>query len=345
MKIAILGDTHFGARNSNTVIEHWQRRFFEETFWTYIEENGITQIIQTGDYFDNRKWINLQTMAFQKEVFVQKAQMLDADVVGIVGNHDIPLRHSLANSSVTQILNHESNVKFHDKIHVQEFGDRSITFMPWICKENYEECMEVISAGGDILLGHFDIANFEMHPGAMSHSGIDQGKFKNWNRVISGHFHSQSHHGNIQYVGTPYQMSWSDATTKHGFWILDTNDDSMTFIENPNRYFNRFVWDDGCKKPIDNLYKSFVKVNVKKKTDFELFEKFVDKINYQSPFDVKITESFEEFSSENVDDLIATQSTEDLISEYIDDVGTDNNKEAIKKLMLNIYAEAQAIEE
>ena len=345
MKIAILGDTHFGARNSNQVIEHWQRRFYEETFWPYIEQHGISTVIQTGDYFDNRKWINLQTMAFQKEVFVRKAEDLDVAVWGIVGNHDIPLRHSLLNSSVSQILNPEPHVQFFDTIKKMEFADREITLMPWICKENFEECMETIREGGDILLGHFEIANFLMHPGAVSHGGISMKEFNKWKRVISGHYHAQSMQGNIQYVGTPYQMSWSDATTKHGFWILDTDDDSMTFIENPNRYFNRFVWEDGCQKSIENLYNSFVKVNVVKKTDFEAFEKFIDKINFGSPFDVKVTESFEEFNSENVDDLIATQSTEELIEEYIDDVGTDNNKDAIKKLMLNIYQEAMSIEE
>ena len=345
MKIAILGDTHFGARNSNQTIQHWQKRFYEEVFWPYIEEQGITTIIQTGDYFDNRKWINLQTMAFQREVFVQRAQELSVDVRGIVGNHDIPYRHSLRDSSVKQILNPEEGVQFYDQIQKLQFADREITLMPWICKENAEECMEVIHEGGDILLGHFEIANFEMHPGAKSLGGINAKSFDKWGKVISGHYHSQSIQGQIQYVGTPYQMSWNDATTKHGFWILDTDDTSMTFVENPNRYFNRFIWEDGCKKEIDNLYNSFVKVNVVKKTDFELFEKFIDKINFQSPFDLKITESFEEFNSENVEDLISTQSTEELIGEYIEEVGTDNNKEAIKKMMVGIFHEAMAIEE
>lgn len=345
MKIAILGDTHFGARNSNKVIEHWQRRFYEETFWPYIEQHGIQTVIQTGDYFDNRKWINLQTMAFQRNVFVKRAQNLGVNVVGIVGNHDIPNRHDLENSSVSQILNPEENFNFFDTIQTIEYADRKITFMPWICKANAEECMEVIEEGGDIIVGHYEIANFEMHPGAKSLAGINAKSFGNWNKVISGHYHSQSIQGNIQYVGTPYQMSWNDATTKHGFWILDTDDTSMTFIENPNRYFNRFYWNDGCKKPVENLYNSFVKVNVQKKTNFELFEKFIDKVNFESPFDLKITESFEEFNAENVNDLIATQSTEDLISEYIEEVGTDNNKDAVKKLMLMIYQEAMSIEE
>ena len=72
MKIAFLGDLHFGCRNSNQVIQRHQELFLDKIFWPYIEEKGIKTIIQTGDYFDNRKWINLQTMSFQKRIFVDR---------------------------------------------------------------------------------------------------------------------------------------------------------------------------------------------------------------------------------------------------------------------------------
>lgn len=342
MKIAILGDLHFGARNSHQVIESWQRRFFEEVFWPKMDELGIEQIVQMGDYFDNRKWINLQTMAFQKEVFVNELQKRNMVCEGIIGNHDIPLRHSLENNSPGQILNHEDGIDFYDTIKEVEYDGRTFTYLPWICKENYHESIERIRQGGDVLIGHLEIANFIMHGNHKSHDGINMTEFKKWNTVLSGHYHTQSIQGNIQYVGTPYQMSWNDATSKHGFWIFDTADSSMEYVDNQNRYFNRFHWDDGCKKSTENLYNSFVKVNVQKKTDFEAFEKFVDKINFESPYELKITESFEEFNAENVEDLISTKSTEDMIEEYIEDVATDNNKEQVKKLMMSIYQEAMS---
>jgi len=144
MLIAFIGDTHFGARNSNSIVEYWQRKFYEEVFWPYIEKNGIKTIIQTGDWFDNRKWLNIQSIAFQKEVFVKPSQKLGVNVHVIVGNHDIPLRHSLTNNSVRQILEHEKNFSVYDKIETVEFEDRKITFMPWVCKENEEDSFSVI---------------------------------------------------------------------------------------------------------------------------------------------------------------------------------------------------------
>lgn len=344
MKVIILGDCHFGCRNSNTIVEHWQRRFYEEIFWPYIESNGIQHIIQTGDYFDNRKWLNIQSIAFQKEVFIDRAQKLGVKVHGLVGNHDIPLRHSLKNSSVCQILNHEEGVQFYDEDTVLEFDGVKFTLVPWICKENEQKMLDVVREGGEVLVGHFEVQGALMHPGSFSPDGLKYSDFSKWKKVLSGHFHAQSQNTNVHFVGTPYQMSWNDATTKHGFWVFDTEDLSETFIENPLRFFNRFTWEDGADREIDDLSNSYVKINIKKKSDFEAFEKFIDKVNFANPFEVKITESFEEYSSDNVGELIEIHSTAELISEYIQDV-TATNSEEIKKIMLEIYEEALQVEE
>ena len=344
-KVILLGDTHFGARNSNKTVEYWQRLFYENTFWPYVKENGIKNIVQMGDYFDNRKWINLQTMAFQNEVFVEKSKELDCNVHVLVGNHDIPLRHSLDHSSPSQILSQHSNFTVWDKLGNLDIDDTTFTIIPWICKENEGETVSAVREGGDICLGHFEVQGFIMHPGAISHDGLLLSDFEKWNKVYSGHYHTQSEKGNIQYTGTPYQMNWSDASTKHGFWVFDTTDSSIEFVENPYRYFHRFVWDNGCDAHLDNINNSYVKVNVKRKSDFEVFEKFIDKINFNSPFELKIIETYEEYSQDNVQDIINLSSTEQLIEEYIDEVATNTNKKNVKKMMIDIYEEAMEVEE
>ena len=50
-------------------------------------------------------------------------------------------------------------------------------------------------------------------------------------------------------------------------------------------------------------------------------------------------------NKQHVKDIIQLSSTTELIGEYIDDVATDNNKESIKNLMIDIYEEAMSIEE
>ena len=60
MKIAILNDTHCGCRNSSDIFMQYQERFYGEVFFPYLLENDITQILHLGDYYDNRKTVNLK---------------------------------------------------------------------------------------------------------------------------------------------------------------------------------------------------------------------------------------------------------------------------------------------
>ena len=58
MKIAIINDTHFGAKNDSPVLLEHFIRFFEWQFFPYCIKNNIQRIIHLGDFFDRRKYIN-----------------------------------------------------------------------------------------------------------------------------------------------------------------------------------------------------------------------------------------------------------------------------------------------
>ena len=346
-KVIVLGDLHAGARNSNKIVEHWQERFFKEIFWPYVDKHNIKRVIQLGDVYDNRKWLNINTVAWFEKEFVQPALQRGVQIDLIIGNHDIPYRNTLENNSPSQLLSHFEHINVWDHCGTFSIDDVNFTMVPWICKENYDECMEAITKGGDICVGHFDIYGFEMHAGTVNH---DQGSlkandFSGWNRVWTGHYHTQSHTGNISYLGTPYQMSWNDYSNKSGFWVFDTHDRSETFVNNPFNYFHRLEWNDGCNSSLEHIHNSYVKLTIKKKSDFESFENFLDKINFNNPYELKIIESFEEFNSENITDLIQMSSTEELIDDYIDDVATNIDKEKVKLMMHEIYKTALVLED
>ena len=271
----------------------------------------------------------------------------DIHVDVLVGNHDIPFKHSLKNNSPRQILGNEENFTVYDYIETKEYDGCKITYMPWVCKENYEESFAKIKEGGDILIGHYDISGMLMFPGQYSRDGFEVSDYTKWNKVISGHYHSQSEQVNIQYTGTPYELMWSDSGGKHGFWVLDTTDGSLEFIQNPYGYHVKLIYDNNTK-PNDltqDLKNSYVKLYVKEKESFEDFERFIDAINLKEPFELKIVESFEQFNADNVDDIIEMTDTSDLIAEYIDDVATDLNKKEIKKIMIEIFEEAKEVDD
>ena len=70
MKIALLNDTHFGARNDSPAFLDYFMRFYNEIFFPYCKENNIKTLIHLGDVVDRRKFINHQTASiFRKEFF------------------------------------------------------------------------------------------------------------------------------------------------------------------------------------------------------------------------------------------------------------------------------------
>ena len=61
MKIIILGDCHFGVKQSSDIVALHQRRFFDSLI-DYGNKNNIKTIIQLGDIFDQRKNINVKSL-------------------------------------------------------------------------------------------------------------------------------------------------------------------------------------------------------------------------------------------------------------------------------------------
>ena len=88
MKIAFLGDTHFGARNDNLHFHDFFDKFYSQIFFPYLKEQGITNVVQLGDVFDRRKFINFNTLAYAKRIFFDKAYEYGITITMIVGNHD-----------------------------------------------------------------------------------------------------------------------------------------------------------------------------------------------------------------------------------------------------------------
>jgi DNA repair exonuclease SbcCD nuclease subunit len=97
-----------------------------------------------------------------------------------------------------------------------------------------------------ICFGHFEIAGFEMDRGNVCDHGLDKKTLSKYDIVLSGHFHHKSTDGNITYVGTPYEMTWSDYNdNKKVFISLIPIQENLTFVKNPIYMFNKIdIYDD-----------------------------------------------------------------------------------------------------
>ena len=58
MKIALITDTHYGARKGSKVFHDYFQKFYDDVFFPILKERKIKNVIHLGDSFDNRKNID-----------------------------------------------------------------------------------------------------------------------------------------------------------------------------------------------------------------------------------------------------------------------------------------------
>jgi DNA repair exonuclease SbcCD nuclease subunit len=347
-KVALVTDTHFGARSDSVPFDKFFRKFYDETFFPEIDRRGIKTIFHLGDCFDRRKYINFNTLSSCRDYFFDAAKQRGIEVVMIVGNHDTFFKNTNNVNSPGLLLNDYTNVTAYSGPVEYSVDGTSILLMPWICTDNYNECMNAIKiSNSQVLFGHFEIAGFQMYKGHENDEGFDPKLFEKFDLVCSGHFHHRSSKGNISYLGNPYEMTWADYDDARGFHIFDTGTRELEFIENPNHIFTKIYYDDtkdfGYGE--EDFADKHIKLIVVNKTDYYKFDQFVDSIYKANPLELKIVEDMSEFEAQALgDEPVDVEDTLTLLSQYVDAIETEADKDKIKTLMKTLYVEAQNYE-
>lgn len=353
MKIAILCDSHFGARSDSKVFLEHQGKFFSDIFFPYIDEHKIDTVIHLGDIFDRRKYINFYTLKRSKEFFFEQLKTRGIKMYAILGNHDTFFTTTNEVNSVSLLLNEYSNIEiFEDFPEELIFGSLRILMCPWIIKENFDKVFaELKSSTAHILCGHFDLKGFEMMKGVVSDHGMDYKEFSHFESVYSGHYHHQSQYGNVKYLGAQYEMNWSDFGCKKGFHVLDSETRELTFIENYNKIYHRIDYDDSdltidqiASLDTSILKDCYVKIIVKNRLNPYLYDLFMNRLNECGAADVKSVEDNLNLNDSGLDELLEeAKDTKDILHSYIDSLETEIDKSSIKKVVDELYVEAMSI--
>lgn len=351
-KIAIITDTHFGKRNDSKLFSDYFDRFYQEVFHPTIQKEKVDAVIHGGDVLDKRQNINFATANFFHQAFVKPIMDMDIPLHIIIGNHDTYYRDTNEINGVGEIFRHSaySNLYLYENEPGEIEIDRlKMLLVPWICASNYEATFEAVKKSkARYLIGHLELAGFEMYKGMVSDEGLDRKLFSKFDRVLSGHFHQRSSVGNITYLGSPYEMTWSDHGCSRGFHILDTKTLDLVHYENPFKLFHKIYYDDRNMKveelaelDFTNVKGAFLKIITQEKTNPQLFDMFVEKLTKAEAADVKIVEdalNLEWLEGEKLID--EAQDTGTILKTYIDDISTNVSKKKLKALVDSIYHEA-----
>ena len=185
MKVAIITDQHFGARNDSLHFLDYYQKFYDDIFFPALDANGIRHVLILGDTFDRRKYINFYTYKRAREMFFDKLWAKDIQVLMLAGNHDTYFKNTNEVNSVDLLLQEYTNIEVISEPKTAFVYDipnhikYPICMMPWICPENYEASMENLEkTEAEVVMGHFEISGFAMYRGMPSHEGLDRDLFK-----------------------------------------------------------------------------------------------------------------------------------------------------------------------
>ena len=356
MKIAIITDQHFDARNSSLTFSNYFKKFYDEIFFPHLKHEKIDTILDLGDTFDRRKYVNFNILQETKTYYFDKIKAENIQLISLVGNHTSYFKNTLYPNTLRTLLSEYPITIVEEPIDMM-FGNLKIALIPWICDDNRERILTHIkNSTAPICAGHFELSGFQMHKGSIPHKdGFNQNLLNNFQAIFSGHFHHRSNNGRIFYLGAPYEMTWADYDDPKGYHIFDTDTKQLDFFENPFKIFKKFEYDDTgmdvseiLNTDFSEFSNSYLKILVKNNSNPYTFDLFINAVEQYNPLDIQIFHDLVSFNTdepeteeeitENIEDTLGMMKT------YINQSGTKNAKQ-LTAYMTNLYHKALLMEE
>lgn len=340
--IAIFTDLHLGVHQNS---DYWLQVALDWADWFIedISQKGIQTVIFCGDWMHYRDAVEVKTLHYHSKIL---EKFKNFELIMIPGNHCCYHKNT-SNIHSMSIMKHAKNVKVFDTITTWVHNGRDFTFCPWGCDIN-------VIPKSDVIFGHFELQTFKMNGFKVCEHGDDPEKLITKAPLIfSGHFHQrdEKHFDNstIVYVGNPFQTDFGDAYQSKGYYILDTQTLSYTFIENtlsprhikftlseivkhsdPLNYFN------------DNIPLNIIKLIIDKNISTEHLDTLTSKLLTYKPADFKIDfdVNYNKIQiSEEANQIDSNLEIENIINEFVNLLDL-NNKEEIIQYTLALYKKA-----
>src|SRR5574343_83524 len=192
-QLAILGDTHFGARQDSPLMMSYFDRFFQTVFFPTLKERGIRTVVHTGDLGDRRKGISYSVLSYVRHELIGRLGREGIDTHLLVGNHDSPSNLSLKVNAQKELFSTVDGMRepwIYDQPRLLQWTGPSVAMIPWITDENRDATNSLLSqTDARTVLGHLELNGFEVMPGLTHVSGQSSESLKRFERVFSGHFH------------------------------------------------------------------------------------------------------------------------------------------------------------
>jgi DNA repair exonuclease SbcCD nuclease subunit len=344
-KVLFFSDLHLGVhQNSQT----WHKICLDLAEWINVvmKEQKLDTIFFAGDVFHDRHEIGVNTLHTAKKFF---DTLKEYQIHIVPGNHDAFLSSTVEVNSV-EILE-QTNIHVYTNPTTIEVNDKLVTFCPW--KTVVKDLEKV-----DMLVGHFEIANFKMNATKIcDHGDSSTDLLEKANAVITGHFHykeTRNYEGNkyVMYLGSPYEMDFGDRDQQKGVTVIDFDDlTKFEFIENniTPKHFRLKISELVQKKYQDlpALIKgNIISVYVDIKIDTLTLDLLISKLTQYGPLQFRT--EFNILDTAQIDTKDVKKLSIDIetaFHEFVDHVDTRATKKEVLDKCLELYKLCQTSHE
>ena len=327
MKHILIADTHCGIKKSNSVYLQAFDNLIDSVC-NYAQQNEISSIIHLGDFFDSRKSLSLKVID-QAMTSIEKMESVFDQIFLIVGNHDTYFRNEIKPTSLSLFEEHAKTTVI---THPFEFNN--ILMLPYLFDPE-----ALRGSSMDYCMGHFDIIGFEMNSaGCTSLQGkLKMSDFNNFKRVFSGHYHVNSTHANILYLGAPMQFTFNEINQSLGFYVFDDQSGKTNFVEFTEYPKHVIIKDDIDLSTVD-IKGNNIKLIFTNDYGIERNSQIVNDIWLKEPNDVKVDYFNIDMESLEGDDVSVLSKIE-ILYDYFDhtDIPEHINREILDDLTNGVY--------
>lgn len=272
MTTIIISDTHFGVKQGSIRWLNAQLDFIYNELIPKIKElkqKDTVQLVHCGDVFDSRSSINTYIANKVREMFSALGSLCDVHI--IAGNHDFYSPDSDEISALNLVLDTVDNIHIvRDKIECIDINGKNALLVPWYEFDKKDVLAESIKQNSPAyIFCHTDLSQLDPEHKAML-KGIE---------VYSGHIHTPSRNKNLHSLGSTYALTFTDANSKRGYYILDA--DHFEFMPAKRiikfwRFYNDEIFNIDFEKIKDDYIEIYIdKYNLLKKE----YSSFISDVN------------------------------------------------------------------
>ena len=306
--------------------------------WVFEQavERQVDAVLFGGDLLHERQKIDSFTYT---EVFkiLENYKDCNFSTYLLLGNHDMWFSNSW---SVNSIYPFGSLKNFTTIIEPKELAicDSTWQFLPYT-HNPFEDLQKLPldNRSNKYLLGHLSIDGAKLNSAgsvsdvSVEHDGdmvkVDRSIFKDYKHAYFGHYHgAQKLAKNVEYIGSPLQLSFGEAGEEKHIIILDTNKNSQEYIVNDFSPKHFYIDEENLDSySREELEKSFVCIVTKGDLSTENKKTIENKISGLGIDSVKLKTKSKEVTDHIINDAKLVLSDENkIIEKYVEQVQADN---------------------